>query len=167
MALDLSGVRRIVEGLLDDELQLWRDADGDSGDELDEETGDLKPASEGSVPLWEGSGAVVRPGQLSVTPPLDGAVASLPAPTAYQGLLPLSAPQVMPPTDEQAADGAAFNPDTFPAALIAASSTDGMTEAEARELLDAWSAPDANALWETAWEVQQEARTGQADLGKG
>ncbi|MFE0642809.1 MULTISPECIES: hypothetical protein [unclassified Streptomyces] len=73
-----------------------------------------------------------------------------------------------PPTDEQAADGAAFNPDTFPAALIAASSTDGMTEAEARELLDAWSAPDANALWEAAWEVQQEGRTDKAaDLGKG
>ncbi|MGW2886404.1 hypothetical protein ACWDDN_13805 [Streptomyces griseoruber] len=75
-----------------------------------------------------------------------------------------------PPTDEQAADGAAFNPDTFPAALIAASSTDGMTEAEARELLDAWSAPDANALWEAAWGVQQEARTDRADLadlGKG
>ncbi|GGL03364.1 hypothetical protein [Streptomyces flaveus] len=72
-----------------------------------------------------------------------------------------------PPTDQQAADGAAFNPDTFPAALIAASSTDGMSEAEARELLDAWSAPDANALWEAAWEVQQEARTDRADLGKG
>ncbi|WP_432033692.1 hypothetical protein [Streptomyces antibioticus] len=72
-----------------------------------------------------------------------------------------------PPTDEQAADGAAFNPDTFPAALISASSTDGMTEVEARELLDAWSAPDANALWEAAWEVQQEARTDRADLGKG
>jgi hypothetical protein len=71
-----------------------------------------------------------------------------------------------PPTDEQAAEGAAFNPDTFPAALISASSTDGMTEAEARELLDAWSAPDANALWEAAWEVQQEARTERADLGK-
>ncbi|MGW1878434.1 hypothetical protein [Streptomyces sp. NPDC001975] len=71
-----------------------------------------------------------------------------------------------PPTDEQAADGSAFNPDTFPAALISASSTDGMTEAEARELLDAWSAPDANALWEAAWEVQQEARTDRADLGK-
>ncbi|MGC9539980.1 hypothetical protein [Streptomyces sp. UG1] len=72
-----------------------------------------------------------------------------------------------PPTDEQAADGAAFNPDTFPAALIAASSADGMTEAEARELRDAWSAPDANALWEAAWEVQQEARADRADLGKG
>ncbi|MFI1563855.1 hypothetical protein ACH4ZX_12480 [Streptomyces sp. NPDC020490] len=71
-----------------------------------------------------------------------------------------------PPTDEQAADGAAFNPDTFPAALIAASSTDGMSEAEARELLDTWSAPDANALWEAAWEVQQESRTTRADLGK-
>jgi hypothetical protein len=72
-----------------------------------------------------------------------------------------------PPTDEQAADGAAFNPDTFPAALISASSTDGMSEAEARELLDVWSAPDANALWETAWEVQQEARADRIDLGKG
>ncbi|AWK09594.1 hypothetical protein DDQ41_12430 [Streptomyces spongiicola] len=73
-----------------------------------------------------------------------------------------------PPTDEQAADGAAFNPDTFPAALIAASSTDGMSEAEARELLDSWSAPDANALWEAAWEVQQEGRADKAaDLGKG
>ncbi|MFD3926531.1 hypothetical protein [Streptomyces sp. NPDC058614] len=68
-----------------------------------------------------------------------------------------------PPTDQQAADGAAFNPDTLPAALIAASSTDGMSETEARELLDSWSAPDANALWEAAWQVQQESR---ADLGK-
>lgn len=72
-----------------------------------------------------------------------------------------------PPTDDQAADGAAFSPDTFPAALIAASSTDGMSEAEARELLDTWSAPDANALWEAAWEVQQEGRADRADLGKG
>jgi len=69
-----------------------------------------------------------------------------------------------PATDQQAADGAAFNADTFPAALIAASSTDGMSGTEARELLDSWSAPDANALWEAAWQVQQESR---ADLGKG
>ncbi|KPI15658.1 hypothetical protein OK074_2103 [Actinobacteria bacterium OK074] len=72
-----------------------------------------------------------------------------------------------PPTDEQAADGAAFNPDTFPAALVSASNTDGMTETEARELLDSWSAPDANALWEAAWQVQQEGRADQtaSDLG--
>lgn len=95
MALDLSGVRRVVERLLDDELQLWRDVDGDSGDELDEETGELRPADQASAPLWEGPGAVVRPGQLSIAPPLDGVVASFPAPTAYQALLPLSAPQVM------------------------------------------------------------------------
>ncbi|WP_405999404.1 hypothetical protein [Streptomyces sp. NBC_00829] len=69
-----------------------------------------------------------------------------------------------PPTDQQAADGAAFNADTFPAALITASSVDGMSEGEARELLDSWSAPDANALWEAAWQVQQESRT---ELGKG
>lgn len=95
MALDLSGVRRVMERLLDDELQLWRDPDGDAGDELDEETGELKPVGHASVPLWEGPGAIVRPGQLSVTPPLDGVIASPPAPTAYQALLPLSAPQLM------------------------------------------------------------------------
>ncbi|WP_316749229.1 DUF6093 family protein [Streptomyces herbicida] len=95
MALDLSGVRRVVERLLDDELQLWRDTDGHSGDELDEETGELRPADQASVPLWKGAGAIVRPGQLSIAPSLDGAVASFPAPTAYQALLPLSAPQVM------------------------------------------------------------------------
>jgi hypothetical protein len=75
-----------------------------------------------------------------------------------------------PPTDEQAPDGAAFNPDTFPAALVSASSTDGMSEAEARELLDSWSAPDANALWEAAWQVQEEGRAdlpGQATVGLG
>ncbi|GAA1919838.1 hypothetical protein [Streptantibioticus ferralitis] len=68
-----------------------------------------------------------------------------------------------PPTTQQAADGAAFNPDTFPAALIAAASFDGMSEAEAAELLNTWSAPDATALWEAAWGVQQESRV---ELGK-
>nr|WP_222947002.1 DUF6093 family protein [Streptomyces sp. TRM49041] len=42
------------------------------------------------------SGAIVRPGQLSPVPPLDGAPASLPGSTAYQALLPLSAPPVLP-----------------------------------------------------------------------
>ncbi|MDH2389391.1 DUF6093 family protein [Streptomyces sp. HNM0663] len=96
MALDLSGVRRVVEGLLDDEVQLWRDSDGASGDELDEQTGALKPEDGVAVLLWEGSGAIVRPGQLSPVPPLDGAPAALPGSTAYQALLPLSAPPMMP-----------------------------------------------------------------------
>jgi hypothetical protein len=87
-------MRRVVERLLDDELRLWRDVDGESGDELDEETGALRPRGQATVPLWEGSGAIVRPGQLSYVPPLDGAAASLPTSTAYQALLPLSAPPV-------------------------------------------------------------------------
>ncbi|MER8002096.1 hypothetical protein [Streptomyces sp. NPDC095613] len=69
-----------------------------------------------------------------------------------------------PPTDAQAQDGAVFNADTFPAALISAASLDGMSEEEAAELLATWSAADANLLWEAAWQVQQESR---ADLGKG
>jgi hypothetical protein len=58
-------------------------------------TGALGPGGRASVLLWEGPGALVRPGQLSAVPPLDGAVALSPAPTAYQALLPLSAPQAM------------------------------------------------------------------------
>ncbi len=68
-----------------------------------------------------------------------------------------------PPTGQQAEEGAVFNPDTFPAALIAAASFDGMSSDEAAELLSTWSAPDANMLWEAAWQVQQESRV---ELGK-
>ncbi|MFF2566701.1 DUF6093 family protein [Streptomyces sp. NPDC058084] len=95
MALDLSGVRRVVEGMLDDEVRLWRDPDGASGDVLDEETGELRPDGGAAVPLWEGAGAIVRPGQLLPLPPLDAAAAPPSAPTAYQALLPLSAPAVL------------------------------------------------------------------------
>lgn len=91
MALDLSGVRRVVERLLDDRLELWRDVDGASGDVLDEGTGELRPG--GSVPvLWAGVGAIVRPGSLGVMPALDSLAAAGPASTAYQALLPLAAP---------------------------------------------------------------------------
>lgn len=69
-----------------------------------------------------------------------------------------------PPTDGQAEEGAIFNADTFPAALVAAASVDGMSHEEAEELLNGWSAPDANALWDAAWQVQQESRV---ELGKG
>ena len=68
-----------------------------------------------------------------------------------------------PPTDAQANEGAAFNPDTFAPVLIAASCTDGMSETDADELLECWSAPDRNALWEAAWQVQQQSRV---DVGK-
>lgn len=69
-----------------------------------------------------------------------------------------------PPTEQQAEEGAIFNPDTFPAAMVAAASVDGMRPEEAEELLNTWSAPDANALWDAAWQVQQESRV---ELGKG
>ncbi|WP_275560756.1 hypothetical protein [Streptomyces sp. 5-6(2022)] len=69
-----------------------------------------------------------------------------------------------PPTEQQVEEGAIFNADTFPAALVAAASVDGMSREEAEELLNGWSAPDANALWDAAWHVQQESRV---ELGKG
>ncbi|SCF82280.1 hypothetical protein GA0115260_1028933 [Streptomyces sp. MnatMP-M27] len=69
-----------------------------------------------------------------------------------------------PPTEQQAQEGAVFNPDTFPAALVSAASLDGMSRKEAEELLNTWSAPDANALWDAGWQVQQESRV---ELGKG
>lgn len=69
-----------------------------------------------------------------------------------------------PPTEKQTDEGAIFNADTFPAALVSAASVDGMSGEEAEELLTGWSAPDANALWEAAWQVQQESRV---ELGKG
>ncbi|MEU6254291.1 hypothetical protein [Streptomyces sp. NPDC047043] len=69
-----------------------------------------------------------------------------------------------PPTEQQAEEGAIFNADTFPAALVSAASVDGMSREEAEELLNGWSAPDANALWDAAWQIQQESRV---ELGKG
>lgn len=71
-----------------------------------------------------------------------------------------------PPTEQQAQEGSLFNPDTFPAALVSASSVDGMTVEEATEFLASWSSAEANALWETAWQVQQETRAYRAELGK-
>ncbi|MEU3973423.1 hypothetical protein [Streptomyces bacillaris] len=69
-----------------------------------------------------------------------------------------------PPTEQQAEEGAIFNATTFPAALVSAASVDGMSREEAEELLNGWSAPDANSLWDAAWQVQQESRV---ELGKG
>ncbi|MFJ4939004.1 hypothetical protein ACIP8U_34780 [Streptomyces pseudovenezuelae] len=68
------------------------------------------------------------------------------------------------PTEEQADLGHEYNVETFPAALISASSVDGMSEAEAQELLDSWSDADAKALFTAALLVNQTMR---ADLGKG
>ncbi|MFJ4684708.1 hypothetical protein [Streptomyces sp. NPDC088789] len=68
------------------------------------------------------------------------------------------------PTEEQADLGHEYNVESFPAAIVSASSVDGMNETEAQELLDAWSDADAKALFTAALLVNQTMR---ADLGKG
>ncbi len=65
-----------------------------------------------------------------------------------------------PPTEEQGEDGDAWNPETFPASLIAAAhierddagrAVEGMSPEEAQDLLDSWSAAESNALFSAAW----------------
>lgn len=63
-----------------------------------------------------------------------------------------------PPTKEQEANGEAYNVDTFAPALIAATSVDGMTEAEATELLTSWNQAEAGALFGTAVAVNTVTR---------
>jgi hypothetical protein len=69
-----------------------------------------------------------------------------------------------PPTEEQAEEGSDWNPDTFPPALIAAASMDGITEDDAAELMRTWANREAIALFQAAQAPQDTDRT---DLGKG
>ncbi|WP_143203999.1 hypothetical protein [Streptomyces kebangsaanensis] len=78
-----------------------------------------------------------------------------------------------PPTEAQADQGMEYNVETFPAALISAchverdedgTQVEGMSVADAQELLDTWADPDAKALFTTPLLVNQTLR---ADLGKG
>lgn len=82
---------------------------------------------------------------------------SLPRPV-YEALLKQHGP-----SEAEAEEGKIWTT-TFPAALIAAASADGMTEAEAQELLDTWSLAEADAMFNAAYSVQNTTR---ADLGKG
>ncbi len=77
------------------------------------------------------------------------------------------------PTEAQADKGMEYNVDTFPAALISVchverdetgAEVDGMSVADAQELLDAWPDAEAKALFTGALVVNQTLR---ADLGKG
>ncbi len=71
--------------------------------------------------------------------------------------------KVHKPSEAEAEEGANWNA-SFPAALISAACVDGMTQAEAQELLDSWSLAEANAMFNAAHEIQHNSRT---DLGKG
>ncbi|MEU4095499.1 hypothetical protein [Streptomyces sp. NPDC026673] len=77
------------------------------------------------------------------------------------------------PSEAQADKGMEYNVDTFPAALISAchverdadgAEVDGMSEADAHELLDTWPDAEAKALFTAALVINQTIR---ADLGKG
>lgn len=73
-----------------------------------------------------------------------------------------------PPTDEQKAKGYGWNADTFPNALISASSVaPKLSVDEVNQLLASpgWNNADAMLLFNTALEVNNTRRT--ADLGKG
>ncbi|MBC9717813.1 hypothetical protein H9Y04_35310 [Streptomyces sp. TRM66268-LWL] len=97
MGLDLSGVRRVVEGVLDDRVELWRDLQGEADDELNESTGELVPQAGTPRRYWDGLAAVTLTGQLpSNTQSLDGMWSAAPSKTAYLALLPLTAPQTRP-----------------------------------------------------------------------
>jgi hypothetical protein len=69
-----------------------------------------------------------------------------------------------PPTESQAEDGYVVNPETLGPALIEASSMDGITAEDAKYYLVEWAEGEANALFNTAWNVQSGVRM---DLGKG
>lgn len=77
------------------------------------------------------------------------------------------------PSEAQADQGMEYNVDTFPAALISAchverdaggAEVEGMSAADAQELLDTWADAEAKALFTSALVINQTLR---ADLGKG
>jgi hypothetical protein len=128
-------------------------------------------ASDMEVPADEReSWALAQPDVLAAQAALDAARLALAAGTLKLTFRALPRPaweQLLrehAPTEEQADLGHEYNVETFPAALVSASSVDGMSEAEAQELLDSWSDADAKALFTAALLVNQTMR---ADLGKG
>lgn len=134
-------------------------------------TSALGRASEMEVPAGEReTWAVGQPDVLAAQAALDEARRALAAGTLTLTFRALPRPaweQLLrehTPTEEQADLGHEYNVETFPAALVSASSVDGMSEAEAQELLDSWSDADAKALFTAALLVNQTMR---ADLGKG
>jgi hypothetical protein len=69
-----------------------------------------------------------------------------------------------PASEQDEADGLAFDMDSFAPALISAASLDGMPIEDATHFLNTWTSADAKALFDAAWSVQHTQRT---DLGKG
>lgn len=81
-----------------------------------------------------------------------------------------------PPTEDQAESGDAWNPESFPPALVAAAHierdedgqvVEGLTVEDAQDLLDSWPIAESNALFAAAWQAQQINRSTVTELGKG
>ncbi|MEV0446223.1 hypothetical protein AB0I84_10355 [Streptomyces spectabilis] len=152
---DLDAKRHLDETLR--ELARCRMADAENGGDYSEATLLAEQAVEDAQAFFDGVSTELTFKALP-RPVLDGLI------------------KRFPPTEAQAEDGDAWNPETFPAALIAAAhierddhgqTVDGLSETEAQELLDEWPVAESNALFAAAWQAQQIVRTSTAELGKG
>ncbi|MEU6254295.1 DUF6093 family protein [Streptomyces sp. NPDC047043] len=92
MAFDVEGARRVVDRILDDKLEVWRDGAGRADDVLDEATGQLVSPTPDECLVWDGLGAVMPVGRPAITQPVGGAVAVEPPTTDYQAVLPVGVP---------------------------------------------------------------------------
>ncbi|MEU6138749.1 DUF6093 family protein [Streptomyces sp. NPDC047081] len=92
MAFDVEGARRVVDRILDDKLEVWRDGAGRADDVLDEATGQLVSPTPDECLVWGGLGAVTPVGRPAITQPVGGAVAVEPPTTDYQAVLPVDVP---------------------------------------------------------------------------
>ncbi|MER6127883.1 DUF6093 family protein [Streptomyces sp. NPDC001795] len=92
MAFDVEGARRVVDRILDDKLEVWRDSASRTDDVLDETTGRLVPSAPDEELVWDGLGSVMPLGRPALTQPVSGALAVEPPTTDYQAVLPVDAP---------------------------------------------------------------------------
>lgn len=92
MAFDVDGARRVVDRIMDDQVEVWRDSAGRTDDVLDETTGRLVRPSPDEGLVWDGLGAVMPISRPAITRPVSGSVAIEPPTTDYQAVLPVDAP---------------------------------------------------------------------------
>ena len=92
MAFDVDGARRVVDRIMDDQLEVWRDSAGRTDDVLDETTGKLVQPAPDEELVWDGLGAVMPISRPALTQPVGGSVTVEPPTTDYQAVLPVGAP---------------------------------------------------------------------------
>ncbi|MGD3109497.1 hypothetical protein [Streptomyces sp. YGL11-2] len=139
------------------ELSRWRMVDAEAGRESSEETRRTEQELQSAQAGFKAA-AVELTFRALPRPILDGLI------------------KRFPPSEAQAEDGDAWDPERFPAALIEAAhverddrgnAVEGMSEEDAQELLDSWPVAESNALFAAAWQAQQIVRTSTVELGKG